>query len=107
MAMGMHVPVTAQVPPDHARPKQDKQSGDQELGTRPERIGQSHAAEDDQKRDDADRRRVTQAPDQAQPGSAPELGPGPGGEGRNGRKMIRLKGMPETQQAPDGQNGYN
>jgi hypothetical protein len=50
---------------------------------------------------------VPQAPDQPQPGRAPQPGPRSCRKRRDGRKMVWLKGMAEAQEATDSQNRYN
>jgi len=103
----VHVPAAPHVAPDHDGAEQDQQTGHQQLGRGPEAGRQLYPQHDDQQGEDPDGHRMAESPHQPQAGGAPEPCRGTGRKRGNGRKMVRLKGMAEAQEAPDGQSGYN
>ncbi len=103
----VHVPAAPDVPPDHRCPEQHQQPGHDDLRHGPESRRQLQVEHDDQADNHTDRHGMAGAPNQAQPGGAPEPAARTTCQGRDGRKMVRLKGMAESQQTTDGQNRYN
>lgn len=108
VGMRVHVPAPAHVAPNHRRPQEDQQCGDEQLRRRPEPVGQLDVERDDQQRHGSHRHRMPDAPDQAEAGGAPQPPPaGPGRKRRHGSEMVGLEGVPQTEKAAYGDNGYN
>ena len=107
MAVKVHVPTPPEIPPDHHTPQQHQKRGDQQLRGGPEPLRHLDPEGDYEDDDESHSSGMAQAPDQTQPSGSPHPGAGPGGQGRDGRKMVWLKGMAQAQQATYGENGYN
>jgi hypothetical protein len=102
------MPAAPHVPPDDHATQQDQQRRHEELGGGPQSGRQLNPQGDNQQGDHAHRDGMADPPDQSEAGSAPEaLPPRASGQRGDGRKMVRLKGMPQAQQATNSHNGYN